>query len=72
METDKTHKHRVRAKAKRNGHTVGKSRSRPNVYNRGLFMLADDRNHIVLGGQYDASLEQIEEYLDRLVEGVAA
>jgi hypothetical protein len=40
-EIDRTYEHRVRAKARRNGYTVTKSRSRPNVYNRGQFMLAD-------------------------------
>jgi hypothetical protein len=75
MEIDKNHEHRVRAKAKRNGFVVSKSRERthvPNLNNHGLYRLSNDHNHAILGWAFDASLEQIEEYLDGLVEGAAA
>lgn len=74
-EIDKAREHRVRQKARRNGFVVSKSRARahvPNLNNHGLYRLSDERNLAVLGWAFDASLEQIEEYLDGLVEEVAA
>jgi hypothetical protein len=75
MEIDKTLEKRVRTKAPRNGYVVSKSRQRahvPNLDNRGLYMLADDRNHCVLGDRYDATLEEIEAFLDEQVAAVLA
>jgi hypothetical protein len=59
---------RVRRKAQRLGYRVTKSRQRnhvPHSRNHGLFMLDRD-NTVVLGGQYDAGLEEIESYLDEV------
>lgn len=62
----------VRHKAIRRGYKVHKSRERkyvPHLDNHGEYMLVDAyRNLIVLGVRYDASLEDIEKYL----EGVAS
>lgn len=57
---------RVRKLAGRRGYRVIKSRRQLSCDNQGEFMLADDRNHIVLGSQFDASLEEIETYLREL------
>jgi hypothetical protein len=70
-EIDKAREHCLRQKAKRNGFVVSKSRERahvPNLNNRGQYQLVNERNTVVLGDKYDASLEEIEEYLDGLVE----
>jgi len=58
---------RVRRHAQREGYRVHKSRAWkhvPNIDNHGEFMLIDtDRNFAVLGVRYDASLDEIEEFL---------
>jgi hypothetical protein len=71
-EIDKTTEHRVRQKAKRNGFRITKSRAPPNLNNHGLFMLADERNHCVLGDRYDATIEEIEAYIDEQIALVLA
>jgi hypothetical protein len=73
MEDPRLPEHRARAKARRNGYTVTKSRAGISVDNHGQFMLVDDRNHVVLGDRYDASIEEIDQYLDeRLAEELAS
>jgi hypothetical protein len=55
---------RIRSLAMRRGYKVIKSRSRPHCDNKGEYMLVQlDRNQCVLGDRYDASLEDIHEYL---------
>jgi len=66
-EIDKAREHRLRKKARRNGFVVCKSRERahvPNLNNHGLYRLSNERNLAVLGWAFDASLEEIEEFLD--------
>jgi hypothetical protein len=56
----------VRSRAKRANYVVRKSRSHViSSVNRGKFMLMNIRNCIVLGERFNASLEDIAEYLDR-------
>jgi hypothetical protein len=54
---------RVRRLAGRHGYRVSKARGPQHMNNRGLFCLVDDRNYVVLGRDYDASLDEIEAYL---------
>jgi len=63
-EDDMKNEKRVRARAGRRGYRVSKSRRAQSLDNLGLFMLADDRNYCVLGDRYDATLEEIDRYLD--------
>ena len=67
FENPKTVENRVRRKAIRNGFGVRKSRRYVNGWdNVGEYMLIDaSRNFCVLGSQYDASLQDIENYLDQ-------
>lgn len=63
----KSDESRVRAKAQRAGYAVRKSRQRkvPNLDNFGQFMLIDiDHNGAVLGSRFDASIDDIEAFLD--------
>jgi hypothetical protein len=56
----------LRRKAKRRGYAIYKSRERkhvPHSNNFGEYMLVDDRRGVVLGDKYDASLDDIEDYL---------
>jgi hypothetical protein len=60
---------RVRRKAGRIGWRVCKSRQQQHCDNHGEFQLVDDNNTVVLGDRYDASLDEIESYLDeRMVD----
>ena len=55
----------VRSRAKRVGYVVHKSRQRPHFENQGEFMLVDaNRNAVVLGSRYDATLEEIADFID--------
>lgn len=60
------HEDRVRRLARRHGYRLHKSRQWkdvPNLDNFGEYMLIDaDRNGIVLGSRFDATLEEIEEF----------
>jgi hypothetical protein len=58
----------VRSRAKTRGFRVYKSRQRSTHFNNlGKFMLVESfRNMVVLGDRFDASLENISGYLDRL------
>lgn len=54
----------VRTRASRMGYTVSKSRSRTlHTNNRGKFMLCDHLNTVVLGDGFDASIQDIADYL---------
>jgi hypothetical protein len=59
---------RVRRKARRLGYWITKSRERkyvPHSNNAGEFMLLGDYSStVVLGDRYDATLDQIESFLD--------
>jgi hypothetical protein len=54
----------VRGRASGAGYSVSKSRDRSiHSNNIGLFMLCDDRNTVVLGDRFDASLQDVADYL---------
>lgn len=57
----------VRHMAKRYGYAVRKSRQRkhvPNMDNFGDYMLVDERsNFVVFGSRFDATLEEIDDFL---------
>ncbi len=59
---------RVRSRARRAGYRVRKSRQWkhvPNLDNFGEYMLIDaDRNFVVCGSRYDATLDDIEAFLN--------
>jgi hypothetical protein len=63
-----TQESRVRRRASREGYRVCKSRAWkhvPNIDNHGEFMLIEtDRNFVVLGDRYDATLSEIEAFLN--------
>ena len=67
----KTTENRVRRKACRMGYAVHKSRARESLDNYGAFMLVDERNFVCLGTRFDASLEDIEHWLDQPDEEAA-
>jgi len=57
----------VRKRARTQGFTMKKSRSRSEHWlsdDRGMYMLVDDRNYIVLGERFDADLLTIASYID--------
>ena len=56
----------LRARARKLGYAIHKSRSRSiNEDNLGKYALVrEDSNSVVLGERFDASLEEIAEYLD--------
>lgn len=57
---------RIRSLARRRGYSVSKSREckhLPHSNNYGEYMLTDDRNIVVLGDRFDATLEDIEGFL---------
>ena len=70
--SQKTFKSRVRRKASRIGYRVYKSRQREHYNNQGEFQLADDHNTVMLGDRFDASLEEIETYIDEQNAAVLA
>jgi hypothetical protein len=55
----------LRARARKLGYAIRKSRSRSiHEYNLGKYaLLKEDSNYVVLGERFDASLEEIAEYL---------
>jgi len=59
---------RVRSHARRLGYSMRRSRQRtnvPNLDNHGEYMLVDaDRNCIVLGQRFDATLDEVEAFLN--------
>lgn len=56
---------RVRRSAYRHGLGVRKSRARKYLHsnNRGGYMVLDERNIVVLGERFDASLDDIETFI---------
>jgi hypothetical protein len=74
--TDKrTQDNRVRRKGRSLGYQVRKSREWkhvPNLNNMGEYMLVDNRGFCMLGSRYDASLDEIESYLDEQAAAEAA
>lgn len=59
----KTKEAQVRRLAAHYGYQVKKSRQRPHYDNQGEYMLVDASNHIVQGGRFDASLDDIYRYI---------
>jgi hypothetical protein len=59
-----TLENRVRRKAGRIGWRVCKSRQQQHSNNHGEFQLVNSSNLVVLGCDYDASLDEIESFLD--------
>jgi hypothetical protein len=63
---DKNRENRIRRLARRHGWVLRKSRSRkyvPTMNDRGEFMLIEaDRNLVVLGERFNASLDDIESF----------
>lgn len=54
----------VRARAARLGYALRKSRARISSDNRGEYMLIDaERNFVVLGERFNATLEDVQTYL---------
>ena len=46
------------------GYRLEKSRARPRFDNQGQYMLVENnRNMIMLGGRFDATLDEVEEFL---------
>ncbi len=63
----KQHEDVIRRLAKRMGFAVLKSREAIHINNEGLFRLFDQRyNRVVLGIDFEATMEEIEEYLGNL------
>lgn len=63
--SDRTTEQRVRRLAKRLGYQIHKSRQQEHADNFGEFMLVCiDPNCLVLGDRFNASLEEIEAYLN--------
>jgi hypothetical protein len=54
----------VRSRARRIGFDVRKSRRSISANNFGEYMLVDDLNRVVLGSNYDATIEDIAGYID--------
>ena len=55
----------VRARAKRNGYLLRKSRRSIDLENFGQYMLVDaDTNTVALGSRFDADLDAIAKFLD--------
>lgn len=68
---DKLKEDRVRKLARKHGYTLRKFRQRkfvPNSIDHGLYQLTDDKDQIVVGARYDASLDHIERCLKHVSE----
>jgi len=66
MTADKSHENRLRRLADRNGFRLRKGRIGKyfNVNNYGEYLLVDlETNVVAIGSDYDASLDEIEEFL---------
>jgi hypothetical protein len=61
---ERNQEQRLRKRARRREFAIRKSRAR-NLHfdNQGLYVLVDYNNFVVLGERFDASLDEIEEYL---------
>jgi len=58
----------VRGRAKKRGFLLKKSRQRnhvPNFDNHGEYMLVNFNNWVIFGQRFDATLEEIDDYLRR-------
>ncbi len=66
MSEDSAYEARVRRAAKRLGWRIEKSRAR-NLHsnNRGLYQLIDDRNTVIGGVDYDATLDSIAHWIEQ-------
>jgi len=63
MRSNAAQETRMRRKARRLGYIVRKSRKR-NIAGQGKFMLLDSRRACVLGSWYNATLDEIEVFLN--------
>jgi len=64
MTIGQQHENRIRKLARRRGYSVHKSRRPVSLNNHDEFRLVDaDRNVIVLGEHFDATLQDVEAYL---------
>lgn len=59
----------IRSRARRRGLEVKKSRGGIHGNNLGHYMVVNPRNAVVLGGRFDASLEEIAGYLADIEPG---
>jgi hypothetical protein len=65
MPATTTNESTLRSRAKRQGYALRKSPTRNiNLDDFGEYMLVDDQNCVVLGGRFDATLEDIEMFLN--------
>lgn len=63
--SDRTQETRVRRLAARDGYSVHKARGGQHMNNRGAFQLVEQaRNLVVLGADFDASLDDITAHLN--------
>lgn len=64
MAQERNQERRLRARAARRGYVLKKSRRAISIDNHGDFMVVDaDRNAIVLGSRFDATLDDIHTFL---------
>jgi hypothetical protein len=64
MEANMLNEKTMRARAARQGYVLRKSRSRVSSDNHGEYMLIEaERNFVVLGARFNATLEDIQTYL---------
>jgi len=55
----------VRSRAKNAGYALRKSRvHEPHANDRGMYMLVTDRGTVALGSRFDATLEDVEHYIN--------
>jgi hypothetical protein len=62
----KAHEQSARGKLSRRGYTMSRSRQGDHYDNQGQFMVADDRNHCVLGDRFDATIDEVEALIREL------
>jgi hypothetical protein len=69
---DKVRENRVRRWARRLGYTLYRSRARKlHINDRGLYRLTDDRNRVIEGIGFDATIEKIETVLSEVEKRLA-
>jgi hypothetical protein len=64
VECDRRYEQRLRGMARRRGCRLTKARGRRHMNNQGAYQLVDNwSNTVILGANYETSLEAIERYL---------
>ncbi|MGP8267306.1 MAG: hypothetical protein ACLQOQ_15210 [Beijerinckiaceae bacterium] len=66
VESDELREDRARSRARRLGYAVKTSTGGKSFDNCGGYMLLNAQNHVVAGGKFDLTLDQLEEWLDKL------